>query len=275
MSGCKTIGFINQKGGIGKTTSSNATAWNLARVLKKKTLLIDFDTQASQTSVMFGMDSKEFEKDSIHNIASLFDNEIPKPLEVDDTDSLLHFLPANKELTIKSESQIIGKEKRLYKYLQKIKDDYDYIVIDSGPSFSSLMANVIIASDILVVPVGTSSLDEGGTKDFLDIVEEILSIYEKELCAFYVLPTKYNASRNDDKEVLAIIKNELPIYVQNLEELSKVKKFEILETIPERSVFKNAVSVRMNIVDYITEYDSGKKEILMTLKKIVKKIIKK
>lgn len=263
------IGVINQKGGVGKTTVSNALAYESAKGRNLRTLIIDFDPQASQT-ILFNRNPWDYIKDSEHNIAKIFDK---KPLSPINIFPNLDFIPANLELSNKSESTVVGKDKMLQKFLNKIEDDYDVIFIDSNPSFSSLMTNVVLASDYLVIPIGTSALDEAGAHGFFQIIEDIADIYEKYPQKIYVLPTKFDRRRKDDTEVLSILQNDLPEYISSLDNLAN-SEFHVLPTIPERAVIKDAAASRMFLKEYIETYERSQKELIITFEQIIKELTK-
>ncbi len=262
------IGVINQKGGVGKTTISNALSFEASKGTNLDTLLIDFDPQASQT-ILLNLNPREFLKESKHNIARIFQKKEVEPLEVHDT---LHFIPSNLELSQQSENTVVGKDKMLQKFLNKVEKNYDIIFIDSNPSFSSLMTNVVLASDYLVIPIGTSALDEAGTHGFFQIIEDIADIYEKYPEKIFVLPTKYDRRRKDDREVLSILQNELSTYIKTLPNL-KNSEFKVLSTIPERAVVKDAAASRMFLKEYIETYEKTQRELAMIFEDIIRQIV--
>ncbi len=261
------IGVINQKGGVGKTTVSNALAYESAKGRNLRTLIIDFDPQASQT-ILFNRSPWDYVKDSEHNIAKIFEKKEVKPIHIFPN---LDFIPANLELSSQSESTVVGKDKMLQKFLNKIEDNYDVIFIDSNPSFSSLMTNVVLASDNLVIPIGTSALDEAGAHGFFQIIEDVADIYEKFPQRLYVLPTKYDRRRKDDREVLSILQNDLPEYLSSLDNLAN-SEFSVLSPIPERAVIKDAAASRMFLREYIETYERSQKELIMNFEEIVKNL---
>lgn len=261
------IGVINQKGGVGKTTSSNALAYETAKVKNLRTLLIDFDPQSSQT-ILLNLNPKDFTGQKSSNIAKIFEKQIIEPVNVFDN---LDFIPANLELANQSESTIVGKDKMLQKFLKNVEENYDIIIIDSNPSFSTLMTNVVLASDYLVIPIGTSALDEAGAQGFFEIIENVADIYDKFPEKLFVLPTKFDKRRKDDREVLSILENELPLYIDSLPNLRN-SKFSVLKTIPERAVVKDASASRMFLREYIETYDKTQREFILIFEDIVKKL---
>lgn len=261
------IGVINQKGGVGKTTISNALSYEISQSGNLKTLLIDFDPQASQT-ILLNFNPKDFIKNSKHNIGKIFEKQIVSPVNINPS---LDLIPANLELSGQSESSLVGKDKMLQKFISKIEDSYDVIFIDSNPSFSSLMTNVVLASDYLIIPIGTSALDEAGAHGFFQIIEDIADIYERLPEKIFIIPTKFDKRRKDDREVLSILQNELPLYVGSLPNLKK-SKFFVLPTIPERAVVKDAAASRMFLKEYIETYEKTQRELTIIFEEITKQI---
>jgi chromosome partitioning protein len=262
------IGIINQKGGVGKTTVANALSYETSKGKGLNTLLVDFDPQASQTT-LFNLNPRDYIKSSPHNISRIFDKQPVEPLDILIT---LDFIPANLELSNKSESTTVGKDKMLQKFLNKIEDDYDIVFIDSNPSFSSLMTNVVLASDYLIIPIGTSALDEAGAHSFFQIIEDIADTYEKIPEKIFILPTKYDRRRKDDREVLAILQNELPEYLNSLPNLQN-SEFHVLSTIPERAVVKDAAASRMFLKEYIETYEKTQRELVLIFEEITREIL--
>ncbi|MFN4151828.1 MAG: ParA family protein, partial [Candidatus Sericytochromatia bacterium] len=183
----------------------------------------------------------------------------------------LDFIPANLDLANQSESTVVGTDKMLQKFLSKVEENYDVIIIDSNPSFSTLMTNVVLSSDYLVIPIGTSALDEAGAQGFFEIIENVADIYEKFPEKLFVLPTKFDKRRKDDREVLSILENELTLYINSLPNLRN-SKFSVLKTIPERAVVKDASASRMFLREYIETYDKTQREFILIFEDIVKKL---
>jgi chromosome partitioning protein len=146
----KVIAICNQKGGTGKTTSAINIAAYIA-LAGKKALLIDLDPQANATSGV-GIDRHKIKQSTYHILLEeLSIREIIQPTAIPN----LFLAPANLDLT-GAEVELVsalGREYRLKKAVAGIRDEYDYIIIDSPPSLGLLTINSLSAADSILIPV--------------------------------------------------------------------------------------------------------------------------
>ena len=152
----KVISLINQKGGVGKTTTSINLSASLA-LLDKKVLLIDLDPQCNATTGI-GLNKGEIEK-SIYNVlnnTATIEETILKTKYIN-----LYVLPANINLAgidieildYSREQTDYLKSGQLKKYIDRIKDSFDFIIIDCPPALGIITTNALTASDSVIIPV--------------------------------------------------------------------------------------------------------------------------
>ncbi len=185
----KIIAVVNQKGGVGKTTS----AINLGAcfgVLEYKTLVIDADPQANATSGI-GFDVKNV-KTSIYEC--LINEVHPKDVILKSENPNLDLLPSHIDL-VGAEIELINmpnREQIMRRTLQKIKDDYDFIIIDCSPSLGLITVNALTAADSVIIPVQCEYFALEGLGKLLNTVKIVQSRLNPELSIEGILLTMYD-----------------------------------------------------------------------------------
>lgn len=151
----KIVCVVNQKGGVGKTTTAVNLGASLAAA-NKKTLIVDFDPQGNASSGL-GIEKQSFESSNIYNalIGEIPIKDAVYPVHKDSLNDFLYVSPSNTELTGAEVEllQVEEKEFILKNLLSMIKDDYEYIMIDCPPSLGILTINALTAADSVLVPI--------------------------------------------------------------------------------------------------------------------------
>lgn len=203
----KIISISNQKGGVSKTTSTYNIA-TLSALKGYKTLMVDLDSQASLT-ISSGSEPLDYDK----NIATLIDNVINKKTKNNDVTEAIYPVESIKNLFIipsiidlASKETLLNtataKELTLKRILDKVKDDFDYIFIDCGPSLGNLTINALSASDYLIIPTEADYLSYRGLGDLISVVEDIRELINDKLEFMGIIVTKYESRIKDSNEVL-------------------------------------------------------------------------
>jgi chromosome partitioning protein len=189
------ISLFNQKGGIGKTTSTMNLGWSLISK-KKKVLMIDFDPQNSLT---IAMDLEpELTQNTIYDVLNGLD--IKKAMLTDN--KYFYFIPANINLA-GAEIDLLGKQNTLYNVLNAIRNDFDFILIDCPPALGNLSINALCASDRVIIPMACDYLAWKGYELLLGTLENAQRI-KPDLDIMGILPTMFQ-NTNHSREVLELI----------------------------------------------------------------------
>ena len=204
----RVIAIANQKGGVGKTT----TSINLSACLAekgKKVLLIDRDSQGNTTSG-FGFEKNELDKtvyEVLREEVSIEEAIIP----VEECFENLFLIPANRNLA-GAEIELVTRENMqhiLKKQLEPIKDEYDFIVIDCPPALGMLTVNAMTAADSVLVPIQCEFYALDGLSQLIYTIELIQESLNPDLYIEGVVFTMYDARTNLSLQVVENVKDNL------------------------------------------------------------------
>ena len=250
----KIIAIANQKGGVGKTTTSVNLAASLG-ALEKKVLLIDVDPQANASSGL-GIDVDAVEIGSYQVI------EHTKPAKdaiVSTNAPNVDIIPAHIDL-VAIEIELVDKEEREYmlkKAISELKTEYDYIIIDCAPSLGLLTLNALTAADSVIIPIQCEYFALEGLGKLLNTIKSVQKIHNEALDIEGLLLTMFDSR--------------LRLSNQVVEEVQKHFSDMVFDTIIQRNVrLGEAPSYGESIINYDVS-SKGAANYLSLAKELIKK----
>ena len=231
----KAIAIFNQKGGVGKTTTNINLGASLAR-LGKKVLIIDIDPQGNTTSGI-GVAKNEL-SDTVYEVLIQENYDTRKAILHTATDGL-DVIPANVDLA-GAEIELVGlkgREARLKKSIDKVREDYDYIFIDCPPSLGLLTINSLTAVDSVLIPIQCEFYALEGVSQLVSTIELVKKRLNKDLEVEGVVLSMFDGRTN--------------LAVQVVQEVKKYFGSKVFSTVIPRNVrLAEAPSFGMAITEY-------------------------
>ena len=235
MSECKVIAIANQKGGVGKTT----TTFNLGVALKnqgKRVLVVDADPQGDLTTYM-GYNESELKTTLAQLMESvIYDSQLDTKQAILNNAECIDLIPSDLDLSA-TEAMLVNamsREVTLRTILNNVKKDYDYVLIDCMPSLGMLTINALSCSDKVVIPVQDHFLAAKGMGHLLKTVSRVKRTINPNLEVGGILLTLVNKRTNLSKETIQDLKEtygraiklydtQIPLAVKTAESTSRGK----------------------------------------------------
>jgi chromosome partitioning protein len=287
----EVYGVTVQKGGVGKSTFSQALAYSFANQ-GFKTVLVDLDPQATLTGAFFGYSYGAFSQIEnegkieydVSNITNIFRNVEVEPILIKTTKHLINpnkgkilqphyiedeleidFYPSNYQLLSATESDDFTRENKiniLYTFIDSLKSKYDKIVIDAPPSFGIITTAILKCAKAILIPIPTKNVDTDGMVGFFRTLDKIyLTENLSALSKIVLIPNMFDKRVTDSKETLAEIKR-IPTLLHETKNLRNLT-CKVMDPFPQKACIQEAPSFKLFLAPYIMDFQRSQNQDLI------------